>query len=159
MNNSLKSIGIFLAGIFVLAASVILGLLFILGAAWLTAKLYPVLLVLATLTTEVCILILLPLSLFRKTRSFSGLGFFLCSYFLGLTLWAWGLLITYNTWGILAVFLGLCFLGVGVVPLAILATLFHGMWSTSGNLILLLIVTVGIRSLGLFLINREQKYN
>jgi hypothetical protein len=42
-------------------------------------------------------------------------------------------------------------LGVGVVPIAMLATLFHGQWSHLGELIVLVILTFGSRFFALWL--------
>lgn len=59
-------------------------------------------------------------------------------------------------WGGIAVFIGLFLLGVGVVPIAMLATLFNGMWSTLGELFLLLILTFGSRFLGIYLVEKYE---
>ena len=66
----------------------------------------------------------------------------------GLTLWFWALVLTYTIWGAVAVFIGLFLLGIGVVPVAMLATLFDGQAATTLQLLLLTVVTFGARSIG-----------
>ena len=62
-----------------------------------------------------------------------------------------GLLLTLALWGVLAVIIGLFLFGVGVVPIAMLATLFNGMWLELGLLFLAVILTFGCRLLGIVL--------
>jgi hypothetical protein len=62
-----------------------------------------------------------------------------------------GLLLTYVIWGGFAVFIGLFLAGVGVVPVAMLATLLKGLWGPFGILIGLTILTFGTRIFGLSL--------
>jgi hypothetical protein len=56
-----------------------------------------------------------------------------------------GLLLTLAIWGVGAVFIGLFLAGVGVVPIAMLATLLKGMWGPLIELVLLTIMTFGSR--------------
>jgi len=51
-------------------------------------------------------------------------------------------------WGGVALFIGLFLAGVGVVPIAMLATLINGEWATLGQIVLLLVFTFGFRTLG-----------
>ena len=69
-----------------------------------------------------------------------------------MTLWVWGLILTYDLWGGAAVLVGLFLLGVGVVPMAMLATLFGAMWPTLGRLLLLAALTFGTRQFGAYLL-------
>ena len=103
------------------------------------------------------LLVLLPMCLIKRLRPWAGLGFMGSSYVFGLLLWLLGLLITWSLWGGFAVFIGLFFLGVGVVPFAILATLFKGMWPIMFNLILMLILVFGLRFLGAYLVSRKEQ--
>ena len=79
------------------------------------------------------------------------------SYVLGLSLWVWSLLLTYSIWGGVAVFIGLFLFGVGIVPVAMLATLFHGMWSDLGQLVLGLVLVFGSRILAIWLGNKVER--
>ena len=52
-----------------------------------------------------------------------------------------GLLLTLSLWGLGAVFIGLFMAGIGVVPIAMLATLLKGMWAPLVQPALLTIMT------------------
>ena len=69
------------------------------------------------------------------------------SYIFGatLTLWMEGLLFTLITRGVVGVIVGFCIFGVGVVPIAMLATLLKGMWGPLIELLLLTIMTFARR--------------
>ena len=82
----------------------------------------------------------------------------IASLVFGFTLWVWGLLFTYHLWGAIAVFIGLFLMGVGVVPIAMLATLFKGMWSTLGELVLLTVLTFGTRFAGAWTAAKAEEY-
>ena len=55
-------------------------------------------------------------------------------------------LYTLSIWGFVALFIGLFLLGVGVVPVAMLATLLNGMWMPLISLLLLTIMTIASRA-------------
>lgn len=128
--------------------------LFLKGSAWLGTVLYPWLTQIFGFVFWVFVLILLPLALFRKTRSFSGTSIYVTSFIFGTYLWITSFLITYDVWGLIAVIIGLLIVGIGIIPIAMLASLFHGEWSTLGQLILLLILTMGSRILGIRLVEK-----
>ena len=73
------------------------------------------------------------------------------------TLWFWAPLVTYVIWGAMAVFIGLFMAGVGVVPIAIVATAVKGEWAMTGQIILLLILTFGSRMLGYHFAQRADE--
>jgi hypothetical protein len=89
--------------------------------------------------------VLLPASLVRRWRSFTSPAMLVLSYLFGATVWMDGLVLTMTIWGDGAVIFGLFFLGVGVVPIAMLATLFHGMWGRLAELVVLTLLTFGSR--------------
>ncbi len=138
-----------LGGLLIMAAFLIVGLaitaVFIFGAAWGSAKLLPWFSVLTWIAFAIVVLILLPLAIPRATRGFSSVALFIASYIFGATLWMEGLLLTLAIWGLGAVFIGLFLMGVGVVPIAMLATLLKGMWIPLVELVLLTIMTIGSR--------------
>lgn len=156
MWDKIKGAGAVVLGIGIFIGIALLIALFIHGGAWLGEKIYPWLVAISAFVIAIVVLLLLPLALFRKTRGFSGLGIIIASYVFGLTLWVWGLLLTYYLWGAIAVFIGLFLMGIGVVPIAMLATLFKGMWSTLGELVLLTVLTFGARFGGAFLIAKSE---
>ena len=116
----------------------------------------PWLMLLSILALVFCIIILGPLALNLSTRPWAGLGFVVVSYVFGLTGWLMGLLLTWILWGGLAVVIGLLVVGIGVVPIAMLATLLNGRWAELGILVLAIIMTFGLRLLGAYLIGEDS---
>lgn len=106
-------------------------------------------------------LLVLPLLLIlaapRRTRGFAGAGFYACSFVFGVTLWIWSLLYTLTTWGWFAVIIGVLMGGVGIVPIAMLAALFHAQWMILGQLFLCVAVVFACRAFGLFLIAKASE--
>ncbi|MHB1681097.1 MAG: hypothetical protein ACYCTB_11430 [bacterium] len=102
-----------------------------------------------TILTVVDILILLPLSLFKKLRIYTGFIIYLSSFLFGFLAWLAGFIITYITWGIIGVIIGVLLLGVGVVPMAFLIVLFKGQWMQVLNLIILVVSAFVARIAGL----------
>jgi hypothetical protein len=49
--------------------------------------------------------------------------------------WFLGAIITFYYWGIIALIIGLILMGVGVVPMAMLACIFNSLWLELGILI------------------------
>jgi hypothetical protein len=99
---------------------------------------------------------LLPLCLFKKTRPWAGIGFYFSSYLFGACLWAFSCIVVINIWGYGALAVGLLFAGVGVVPVALLATLIHAEWPWFLNLIISIILTFGARWLGAWLATASE---
>jgi len=159
MVDFLKSIGGIIIGIGVLLGSIFLLVFFIKGGVWLGAMVLPWLSIMMWLVFILNIIIFLPLGIFKKTRSVSAFGFVISSYVYGLTLWFWALLLTYLIWGTRAVFIGLFIAGIGVIPIAILATAFKGEWIITGEIILLLVLTYGSRMLGFYFAERVDEIN
>ena len=157
MKDFLASVGGFL--IFIVIAVVLASLagFFIHGGARLAAKVYPWLSVAFFISLTFTIIILIPLSLFKGAKGIAGTGMFIASYVFGLNLWVWGFLLTYLIWGGWAVFIGLCVVGVGVVPIAMLAALVNGLWSTLIQLVVLVVMTFGTRLWGMRLAESTEE--
>ena len=141
MFNFIKSIGGFFLGIAVFVGFVLLALFLIEGGVWVGSRILPWLSIVMWILFVVDIIIFLPLGLFKKTKSISSFGFYLSAFIYGLTLWVWSLLLTYFIWGAFAVIIGVLIAGIGVIPTAILATIFEGEFLVTGQIILLLIFT------------------
>lgn len=156
MKEQLKSAGSVLFGIAISAGLLLLAAFLVIGGIKLSELIYPWLEILFAIAFFVSILLFLPLAFFPKTRGFSALGLLIASYVFGATLWVWAFLLTYRLWGLTALLIGLFMAGVGVVPIAMLATLFHGEWSILGQLILLLLFTFGSRGLSLYLAEKGE---
>jgi len=157
MVDFLKSIGGFIMGIGIFLGIIFLAMFFIKGGIWLGAIVLPWLSIIMWLVFILNIIIFLPLGIFKKTRNISAFGFVMSSYVYVLTLWFWALLLTYLFWGTRAVFIGLFIAGIGVVPIAMLATALNGEWAITGQIILLLVLTYGSRMLGFYFAERVDE--
>jgi hypothetical protein len=118
--NALKFGGAVALGIIAFLGLIFIALFFIKGAAYISVVALPYLDVAAAIGFLVCILFLLPLSFFHVTRVFACYGFLIASYIFGIEMWMYGFIVTYTLWGGTGIFLGLCFGGVGVVPLGLI---------------------------------------
>jgi len=157
MRRLFKSISGYFIGAAILLVPILLATLFIKGGVYLSRKLLPLLGLLMWIIFAIDFLIMLPLSALKKLKSFTSIVFMISSYVYGLTLWFWGLLLTYIIWGFIAVFIGLFMAGVGVVPIAILATAINGKWVITIQLLLLSIFTYGSRVYSLYLAENADK--
>jgi hypothetical protein len=119
-------------------------------------KIYPWVSNIALLFFIIDLIIVLPISFFRKAKRFSGTTIFYSSYVFGLQLWLSGLMLTLQIWGIWAAIIGLLLLGVGVVPIAMIATIFNGMWSEFFQLLLSIVLVFGSRILGAYLLGKSS---
>jgi hypothetical protein len=156
MKDTLKSVGSFVLGICILVAGIFLLIMFLKGGVWLSMHVYPWLVLIASIAFWITVLIFMPLALFRRTRGAAGICTYCVSYVFGLTLWVWSLLLCYTIWGIGGIVAGLILMGIGVVPIAMLASLFNGLWSTLGELALLVLITYGSRLLGYYITSKAD---
>lgn len=152
-----KSIGSFLFGL-----CVFFGLMFLLyfvfaGGVWLGVVVYPIVATISGVTFLVSLLFILPLGLFSKTKNFSGNALMLASLIIGFSTWIWSFLLTYSAWGFIGLFIGLVFMGIGVVPVAMLASLLNAEWSILAQLVLSVVVIYGFRILGIRLIESSSR--
>jgi hypothetical protein len=139
------------------AAGLVLGLIWLIRtgvdvALWVL----PWLQVFNEIAFAFCLLLLLPLAIFRKTRAISAIGFQIASYSFGASLWFYGLLVTYVFWGVMGVFVGLVLLGVGVVPVAAVAAIIHAEWDALGQIALGVFLTFGSRFLCVYLLTKSE---
>ena len=133
----------------VLIVPLVLSVLYIHGMVWFSEKAFPWLSYGGAIAFAICLLVLLPLSIFRKLRPWTGLGFQLASYLFGTLLFAFSCLVAVQLWGYVGLIIGLLLAGGGVVPVAFLAALFHGKWALLGYVVLGTVLTFGTRILGL----------
>lgn len=106
--------------------------------------------------TTVALIILLFVSLFPRARKFSGNLIVTCSYAFGLLLWLFCLVVTYEFWGVLGVFIGAVLMGVGIFFTAFVALLIHGDFSSAGIILFSLLIVYGIRILGHWVIEKYR---
>ncbi len=145
--NAIKTIGAIMLSITCFAALAFIFVIYILGVTWVSLHVFEYFLLLASVALMLCVLIFMPMALFRKTRFVSAYGFLISSYLFGVTTWILGFLTTLQYWGATGVFIGLILGIVGVVPLGIMASAFHADWSSVVALIVGLFVTYGARTL------------
>jgi hypothetical protein len=151
LKDTLAGIGSLLLFAAIGAAGFALLSVFYYGAAWASAQVLPFLSALARTSFALVLFVLIPLAIPRATRTFAAFGMLIASYVFGLTTWMTGLLLTLTLWGFLGVVIGLLLGGVGVVPLAGLATLFNGMWEEFFSVVILVMVTFGTRMGAIYL--------
>jgi hypothetical protein len=157
MKDFLKSIGGFVLGAVLLVGFFILVALLLLGSAWLSDKVLPVVNLIGEVSFFILVVIFLPLSFFKKFRGWCGVAFVYWSYLCGLSLWMLALLVTLNLWGYMAVIIGLIMMGVGVLPVALLACMFKREWSLFFQLFVQLAFLVGCRLYGFYLAHKAEQ--
>ena len=143
MSNKLKTVGSWLRGVggfSLILAGAAFGFL---GFELMSEILLPWFNLASILAFTFVLFVVLPLSVFRRCRRFAAVASLVSTFVFGATLWMGALLATFTLWGKWAVWIGLFMMGVGVVPIAILATLFKGMWSNLGLLVVLTVLTFG----------------
>ena len=101
--------------------------------------------------TVVCIVLLISLAPFRKTRIVPAYGLYVASFVFGVCVWMYGFAVTYQIWGGVGIFIGLILGIVGVVPLGIIAASWHSEWAIVAELIYGLVLTYGARAIALWL--------
>lgn len=111
-------------------------------------KTYSFLLPVAWIGVAIVVLVLLPMALFRATRSAAGTGIFFSSYLFGLTTWFLGATVTFVTWGWVGLLLGLLIAGVGVVPIGIFAAFISLKEPTLGFSLIAMVVIVFATRIG-----------
>ena len=124
------------------------------GAAWASEQFLPYVILAAQWAIVICIVILAPLAVFRRARIVSAFGFFTSSYLFGTCLWMMGLLSAYFYWGPKSIIIGMCLFGVGVVPVAILASFFNSDWSAIAMMLTGVALTCGTRMLALWMFEK-----
>jgi len=103
------------------------------------------------------LVIFIPLGLLKKTKIVSASGLYISSLVFGATLFFFSLLTTYFSGGIFWLLVGIFFLGIGVIPIALFFTLIKGMWLSLGTIILLAMFAFGASILGSFLSESSNK--
>lgn len=156
--DTLKSIGTTVLGIAIFIA-IILGavLLFTLGVT-ASAVIAPYIYFVASTLFVINIFTLL-VAIVPSTRGVAGIILYVSSYVYGLATWIYGLFVTLSLWGVLAIIIGLLLGGVGVVPIGMLASLFHGRWDIFFTLLILTLLVYGTRVIAALLINSNEQYN
>ncbi len=126
-------------------------------ADWLVYYGYPF----CGIITLIAFILVLPVSLilliFQKTRGWAGLGFVIVSYMFGFATWIWALILAFMFAGLVWVIIGICFYGIGVVPVAVIATALRGQWNLTIELLVSVAVIYLFRIGGTYLVNKEDE--
>jgi len=146
--STLKKVEGFAFGAVVLLGIVLLIGFLVGGMLWVSEKALPWLIVGGNIAFVLCVFVFLPLAIFRRARPWAGLGLYASSYVFGIGLFAYSCIYAVRLWGYGALFIGLFLAGVGVVPVAFLATLFHKAWPLFWDVVYGVVMTYGTRSLG-----------
>lgn len=154
--ETLKSIGGVLLGIAAFIGIIIALVLFFTVGAQVGAAILPFVSWLTGVLFAINIIALL-VAIFRKARGVAGIIIFVSSYVYGLQTWITGLLVTLSLWGWIAVIIGLFMGGVGVVPIGMLAAIFHGEWGIFFILLLNVLLTYGSRAIGMSLAESAEQ--
>lgn len=152
----LKALGSYLTGVCLLLAIISLIEALLAGTAWISDHLLPWFSKASLVAGTVLFLVLLPLSVVKRARPFSGPLILLVSFIFGITLWMEGFLVTLSTWGTFAVIFGLFFAGIGVVPIAILASIIHRSWAVLMELVILAVFAFGCRIFAFWLMGTTE---
>jgi hypothetical protein len=156
MLKKLKDLSLGVLGFAVMIGALVLAVFLMRGAVWASDKALPWLVFGSEVLLLICLVVLLPMCIFRKTRLSAAVGFYFGSYLFGVTLWAFSCLVCVAIWGYTALIIGLLLAGVGVFPVALIAALFHGEWTVLLELLIGLILTFGTRFAGVILIKEEE---
>ena len=112
---------------------------------------YNVVSIIGAIALFLAVVVLGPMVLIRRTREAAGVGMVIASWVLGVGLWLWSALVVFAFWGVVGLVVGLLIAGVGVLPLAAIASLLHGSWPILIQLILYTAVVFGLRILGVWI--------
>ena len=149
MGNFVKGVGSIAFGVAAFLAFLSLPVVFFIGLAKASTYILPWVSTFAWLCLAVIVFILLPLSIFKRLRVYTGTAIYLASFAFGLLLFLFSLLTTWSLWGGFWAFVGVVGLGGLIVPFALLATMFNGVWIGVGVIVALLVLTWGSRFAGL----------
>ncbi|QHP70445.1 hypothetical protein EI171_26040 [Bradyrhizobium sp. LCT2] len=152
--DALQAIGGYMLVMAVGIGFVTLLMMLFYGATWASENLLRYVSLAAQWAIVTCIVILAPLAVFRRTRIISAFGFFSSSYIFGTCLWMMGLLSAYFYWGLKSIIIGMCLFGVGVVPVALLASLFNSDWTAIAMMLTGVALTYGTRMLALWMFEK-----
>lgn len=149
-----KRIGSALAGLLGLAAFLVIGIaitaVYLYGVPRVALVIYKIANPLSGIVLLIDLL-LLPFTLWARARALIGPVLLVSSYLFGIILWSYSAGMAFVFWGYAGLFFGLIWLGVGVVPVALLASALNSAWTVFGNIILGLVLTFGFRFLALFI--------
>ena len=139
MKNNFDSFGGALISIAILIGVVFILGLFISGGTLLVNLLLPGLITLSYTWIGLNLIIFLPVGYFIKNKEIPGKSLLFSSFFLGITLWLWCLVLTFKAFGWIGVLIGGILLGIGMIPAGFLAAIITQQFN-----VLLILLLIGI---------------
>lgn len=158
LKEKLKNVGSYSLTILIMIGIGFVFALFFKGAVWVSGVINAISGYLFLVVTAIFVLSL-PLSIFLKTRALAATIMYIISYIYGAILWTWSFLITFFKWGVIGVIIGLIIAGVGVFPIAIIANIVDNDWRVIFHMIILLVLTYGLRMFSGFLAEKCRTDN
>jgi hypothetical protein len=147
--SRLKNWSMSVLGFLLMIVALVVVSLFLRGMVWAFDKVLPWLNTASEIAFGICVFVVAPLCIPRKTRPWAGVAFVYASFLFGAMLFAYACLFVVYVWGYVGLVIGLIFAGVGVVPVALLAALLHANWSVLFDLAFGVVLTFGTRWLGM----------
>jgi hypothetical protein len=149
--GALRSTGVFIIGAILFVATILISAIFLVGITWLTTVLSPFIAFIYGITLRSCFFILLPLAIFKTTRTFAATGFAIGAMVMAIYVWLLSVLVVYHFWGFVGLVAGIILGVVGIVPLGLAAAAMNGLWFDVGRLALGIGLYFGLYVLGIYL--------
>lgn len=156
IKDTLLKIGGSLLYVIIAIGGLVLVLLFLKGTPWIGENIYPWVNTASGIVLLIAVPISLLLSLSKRTRGIGGAGLFISSYIVGINLWVWSLLVAYSLAGLVWMLVGVLAGGIGIVPIAIIASLFKTEWAVAGQIFILLVIVFALRGIGAYLAEKAS---
>ncbi|MFW6311908.1 MAG: hypothetical protein ACOC1K_06705 [Nanoarchaeota archaeon] len=119
-------------------------------------KIYPIIQIINEITLLIGVILLFGL-IFKKIREFCLSGLIIISFYFAFITWLTSILIVYPIYGLVGIAIGLIIAGVGVVPLAFIATILNGLWPSFWSLVILVFLTFFFRAIPIFIAQKSEK--
>lgn len=149
--GALRNTGVFIVGAILFVATILISSIFLIGITWLTTVLYPFVQFIESLTLQSCLFILLPLSFFKTTRTFSATGFATSAMVMAIMVWLKSVLVVHQFWGFIGLSAGIILGIVGIVPLGLIAAATNHLWPAVGQISLGIALYFGLYIFGIYL--------
>ncbi len=103
-----------------------------------------------------CVLVLIAFGAFKRTRGYAGGAVVIASWIAGAIVWSGCAMVTYAIWGLAALIVGIVLAGIGVVPMALIASALARDWSDFWALGAMTALAWGVRLVGAFLVVKSE---
>src|SRR5580693_3201647 len=97
--DALRNTGVFIIGAILFVATILISAIFLVGITWLTNVLAPIIKLIYVVTLRSCFFVLLPLAIFKTTRTFAATGFAVSAMVMAIYVWLQSVLVVFQFWG------------------------------------------------------------